>query len=116
LYNGKSLSGAGMATLYRRSFLGSMIAVPLVARRDDWTPRRKKVAIEINNRYRVPSARFIKLAKQAGVKFSFSTHNIDRNLGRLEYCLQVVEECALAWQDIFVPRANCEKAIRRPVA
>jgi hypothetical protein len=93
-----------------------MIAVPLVARRDDWTPRRKKVTIEINNRYRIPSARFIKLAKQAGVKFCFSTHNIDRNLGRLEYCLQMVEEWGLEWQDIFVPRVNFEKAIRGSVA
>jgi hypothetical protein len=46
------------------------------------------VAIEINNRYRVPSAAFIKAGKKAGLKFSFGTNNADRNLGRLEYCLR----------------------------
>lgn len=88
-----------------------------------WTPermdkvieaaRRNDVAIEINARYKIPSARFIKAAKQAGVKFSFGTNNADRNLGRLEYCLQMVEECGLGWQDIFVPRSDGEKAIQR---
>jgi hypothetical protein len=52
-----------------------------------WTPERMskvidaakkhKVAIEINNRYRIPSEKFIKLAKQAGVIFSFGTNNAD---------------------------------------
>jgi hypothetical protein len=88
-----------------------------------WTPermskvieaaRKNQVAIEINNRYRIPSARFIRLAKQAGVRFSFGTNNVDRNLGRLEYCLQMVKECALTWQDIFVPRPEGEKPIQR---
>ena len=88
-----------------------------------WTPERmgkvieaaKKndVAIEINNRYRIPRARFLKLAKQARVKFSFGTNNTDRNLGRLEYCLAMVDECGLTWQDIFVPRADGEKPIQK---
>jgi histidinol phosphatase-like PHP family hydrolase len=88
-----------------------------------WTPERmgkvieaaKKndVAIEINNRYRIPSARFLKLAKQAGVKFSFGTNNVYRNLGRLEYCLEMVDQCGLTWQDIFVPRPDGDRAIQR---
>jgi histidinol phosphatase-like PHP family hydrolase len=88
-----------------------------------WTPermgkvieaaRKNDVAIEINHRYRIPSARFLKLAKQAGCRFSFGTNNTDRNVGRLEYCLEMVDECGLSWQDIFVPRAEGEKAIQR---
>jgi hypothetical protein len=88
-----------------------------------WTPermgkvieaaRRNDIAIEINARYKIPSARFIKAAKQAGVKFSFGTNNADGNLGRLEYCLKMVDECGLTWQDIFVPRIEGEKAIQR---
>jgi histidinol phosphatase-like PHP family hydrolase len=65
---------------------------------------KNRVAVEINSRYRLPSAAFIKLAKKAGVKFSFGTNNGDANLGRLEYSLQMVEECGLKWQDIFVPK------------
>ena len=33
------------------------------------------IAMEINNRYRIPSAAFIRLAKQAGVKFACGTNN-----------------------------------------
>ena len=88
-----------------------------------WTPermqrvidaaKRNDVAIEINSHYRLPSAAFIKLAKKAGVKFSFGTNNGDKNLGRDEYGVQMVKECGLAWQDMFVPRPEGEKAIQR---
>ncbi len=71
------------------------------------------VAIEINNRYRVPSAAFIKAGKKAGLKFSFGTNNGDRNLGRLEYCLQMVKECGLTWQDIFFPKPDGDKPVQR---
>jgi hypothetical protein len=87
-----------------------------------WTPERRhkvivaaidnNVAIEINNRYKIPSASFIKEAKAAGAKFSFGTNNADANLGRLEYPLQMVGECGLAWQDIFIPRPNGQKRIQ----
>ncbi len=88
-----------------------------------WTPARMErvieaakandVAIEINNRYRIPSAAFIKRAKSAGVKFSFGTNNGDPNLGRMEYALEMVRECGLAWQDIFIPKPDGKKAAQR---
>jgi hypothetical protein len=87
-----------------------------------WTPDRRRrviaaatdnnVAIEINNRYKIPSASFIKDAKAAGAKFSFGTNNADANLGRLEYPIEMVRECGLGWKDIFVPRPNGEKRIQ----
>lgn len=89
-----------------------------------WTPARMErvieaaarngVAIEINNRYRIPHAPFIKLAKKAGVKFSFGTNNggID-DLGRMEYALAMVKECGLVWQDIFVPKPEGEKPVQK---
>jgi len=64
---------------------------------------KHQVAIEINARYRLPSPRFIKLAKQAGAKFSFGTNNGDRDVGDIAYCLQMVRECELKWQDMFFP-------------
>ncbi len=88
-----------------------------------WTPermqklidaaKRNDVAIEINNRYRVPSAAFIKAAKKAGVKFSFGTNNGDKNLGRDEYGVQMVKECGLTWQDIFLPKPDGEKPVQK---
>ncbi|MBI1390442.1 MAG: DUF1080 domain-containing protein [bacterium] len=61
------------------------------------------VAIEINNRYRIPSAAFIKKAKAAGVKFTFGTNNGDRELGRMEYALDMIDKCKLTADDLWVP-------------
>lgn len=87
-----------------------------------WTPERRhkviaaaienNVAIEINDRYKIPGASFIKEAKAAGARFSFGTNNADAALGRLEYPMQMVRECGLVWQDIFVPRPNGQKKIQ----
>jgi hypothetical protein len=66
--------------------------------------KKNNIAIEINNRYRIPSAKFIASAKKAGVKFSFGTNNSDKDLGRIEYGVRMVKECGLRWQDFFVPR------------
>jgi hypothetical protein len=85
-----------------------------------WTPKRMErvieaakandVAIEINNRYRIPSPAFIQRAKNAGVKFSFGTNNVDANLGRMEYALSMVKQCGITWQDVFIPKPEGEKA------
>jgi histidinol phosphatase-like PHP family hydrolase len=88
-----------------------------------WTEERRKkvieaavrngVAMEINNRYKVPSASFIRMAKAGGVKFTFGTNNSGPDdLGRCEYGLRMVEECGLRWQDFFVPLAGA-KAVER---
>jgi len=89
-----------------------------------WTEERMKkvssaaakngVAIEINDRYRLPSPTFLKMAKAAGCKFTFGTNNTGANdLGRSEYGLRMVEECKLGWQDFFVPGAWGPKAVER---
>ncbi len=88
-----------------------------------WTPermqkvidaaKRNDVAIEINNTYRLPSPAFIKAAKKGGVKFAFGTNNGDRKLGRLEYGVEMVKECGLTWQDIFVPKPDGEKPVQK---
>lgn len=74
--------------------------------------KKHDVAIEINNRYRIPNLAFVKMAKQAGAKFSFGTNNSDGNLGRMEYCLEMVKACGLRWQDIFFPTPGRNRATR----
>lgn len=76
-----------------------------------WTPERMqkvidaavkhKVAIEINNRYRLPSEAFIKLAKEKGVKFAFGTNNADSMLGDLDYCKEMIVKCGLTASDMW---------------
>ena len=87
-----------------------------------WTPSRMQrvinaalrnnVAIEINNRRKIPSPAFLKMAKAAGCKFSFGTNNAEAELGRLEYPIKMVKECGLVWQDIFVPKPDGQKPIQ----
>ena len=72
------------------------------------------VAIEINDRYKLPSPTFIQAAKAGGCKFSFGTNNTGpADLRRSEYGLRMIEECKLGWQDFFVPGAWRPKAIER---
>jgi len=74
---------------------------------------KKDIAIEINERARVPNARFIKMAKEAGAKFTFGTDSRGESAGRLKYCLQMVKQCGLSKKDMFAPKPNGKKAIQR---
>ncbi|MBC8164486.1 MAG: hypothetical protein H7Y20_01295 [Bryobacteraceae bacterium] len=88
-----------------------------------WTNERRRkviaaavtngIALELNDRYRLPSASFVRLAKTAGAKFTFGTNNTGPgDLGRCEYGMQMVKECNLVWQDFFVPLKG-PKAVER---
>jgi len=78
-----------------------------------WTPERmdkvikaakdNNIAIEINNRYKIPSAEFIKRGKTAGVKFTIGTNNADENFSGAEYALSMIKECALTQSDFYLP-------------
>ena len=92
-----------------------------------WTePRRRRVidaavkngvAIELNNRYKLPSASFVRMAKAAGAKFTFGTNNGSaRDLGRCEYGLQMIKECNLVWQDFWLPLKGPKAIERKPGA
>ncbi|MCX6538622.1 MAG: hypothetical protein NT151_06795 [Acidobacteria bacterium] len=89
-----------------------------------WTPARMKkivkglaangIAMEINNRYRIPSAAFIRLAKQSGIKFACGTNNTGAaDLGHNEYCARMIRECDLRSQDFWSPPADGKKAVQR---
>jgi len=59
------------------------------------------VALEINTRYKIPSASFIKLSRKNGVKFTFGTNNGNADLGYLEYGLDMIKECDLQPSDFW---------------
>ncbi len=62
------------------------------------------VALEINNRFKIPSATIIKKAKEAGVKFTLGTNNGGADdLGRMEYGIRMIQECGLTSQDMWYP-------------
>lgn len=63
-----------------------------------------QVAIEINSNLRLPSAKFIKKAKAAGLKFTFGTNNASPDMGdHLGYTIQMIQECGLEPFDMWVP-------------
>ena len=65
------------------------------------------VALEINAVTKVPSAKIIKAAKAAGIKFTLGTNNNGvRELDRLEYSLRMVEECGLTIDDMWFPKGQ----------
>jgi histidinol phosphatase-like PHP family hydrolase len=64
---------------------------------------KNKKAIEINNRFKIPSEKFISLAKQKGAKFTIGTNNIDSNFGRAEYALEMIKKCGLTEKDFWKP-------------
>ena len=61
------------------------------------------IALEINAFYKIPNFEIIRAAKAAGVKFTFGTNNGNRQIGKLEYCLQAVESCGLTINDLWFP-------------
>ena len=65
------------------------------------------VALEINAVTKVPSAKIIKAAKAAGIKFTLGTNNAGLGeLDRLEYSLRMVEECGLTIDDMWFPKGQ----------
>ena len=61
------------------------------------------IAIEINNRFKIPSAAFIMRAKKAGVKFTVGTNNMDSNFSGAEYAIEMINKCHLTQADFYMP-------------
>ena len=103
----------------------TFLPAPIAGEYDQlWTPARMQrvvdvlakngVAMEINARYKLPSPAFIKLAKQAGVKFTFGTNNAGKeDLVVPDYCVKMIRECKLTNKDLFMPLTGTPKAIVR---
>lgn len=87
-----------------------------------WTKERIKrvikvladnnIALEINARYKTPGAEMIKMAKEAGIKFTFGTNNTGNDLGKLDYCFKMIEECKLTPHDMFEIKPDSLKPVR----
>ena len=73
---------------------------------------KNHVALEINARYKIPSAKIISRAKARGVTFTFGTNNENADFGRLEYALDMVDACGLTAADMWFPSQSVRA--RRP--
>lgn len=97
----------------------------IAARYDElWTDERmdrvikalveNDVALEINAKFKIPSLKFIRRAKQAGVKFTLGTNNGGSDdLGRLDYSLKIIREAGIEPEDMFLPKPVGEKKVMK---
>jgi hypothetical protein len=61
------------------------------------------VALEVNARYRIPNARTIRAAMAAGVPLTFGTNNAVPEIGKLEYCFEMMDECGITAENMYWP-------------
>lgn len=67
---------------------------------------KHRVAIEITATRKLPTLPFLRLAKAAGVKFTFGTNGRTANvIGQLDYSLAMARELELTTADLFIPRS-----------
>jgi len=88
-----------------------------------WTEKRMQkiidaalkygVALEISSSMRIPKIQFLKLARTAGVKFSFGSNGRYPNMGKLEYSLEMARALELKQADMFKPAPQGLKAVQR---
>ena len=69
------------------------------------------VALEINSRFKLPSEKILRKAKEAGVKFTFGTNNTGPDLGTIDYSLEMKEKLGLTYKDMFMPKKQNEKPV-----
>ena len=69
------------------------------------------IALEINSRYKIPSEKILRKAKEAGIKFTFGTNNAATDLGTLDYSLEMKEKLGLTYKDMFMPKKQNEKPV-----
>jgi hypothetical protein len=69
------------------------------------------VSLEINSRFKLPSEKILRKAKEAGVKFTFGTNNSGADLGTLDYSLEMKEKLGLTYKDMFMPKKPADKPV-----
>jgi histidinol phosphatase-like PHP family hydrolase len=78
-----------------------------------WTEKRmmdiikaaksRNIAIEINDMSHTPHDKFILMAKENGLKFTFGSDSRNANVGRLDYSKNVAKKCGLKEEDFYKP-------------
>jgi histidinol phosphatase-like PHP family hydrolase len=104
------------------NILGWPLFLPVCIARDYytlWTERRMQtiigalkrrgLAVEINDLAHTPHERFIGMAKEQGLKFTFGSDTRDQKAGRLDYCKYVAKKCSLKRDDFFLPKRALNK-------
>lgn len=65
--------------------------------------KNRAIAIEINDMAQTPHEKFILMAKDEGLKFTFGSDARNSNAGRLAYCKSIANKCKLTKEDFYIP-------------
>ncbi|MEZ5070732.1 MAG: hypothetical protein R2751_07145 [Bacteroidales bacterium] len=72
--------------------------------------KKNEVAIEINDLAHTPHEKFIRMAKEQGLKFTFGSDTRNEKTGRLDYCKRIADTCKLEESDFFRPTSPFHQA------
>jgi histidinol phosphatase-like PHP family hydrolase len=72
--------------------------------------KKRNIAIEINDMAHTPHEKFINMAREQGLKFTFGSDTRDQKAGRLDYCKYVAKKCNLKKEDFFIPERIIKKS------
>ena len=64
---------------------------------------KNNVAIEINSTFKLPSAKFINMAKAAGARFTFGSNVHGTAAGDIAWSINMAKECGLTKNDFYTP-------------
>ncbi|MBI2433529.1 MAG: hypothetical protein HYV26_11725 [Candidatus Hydrogenedentes bacterium] len=73
---------------------------------------KHNVALEISSWLQLPKLPFLRLAKEAGAKFSFGSNGRYPKMGLIDYCLESAAALQLTPADIYLPSPLGPKAAR----
>jgi histidinol phosphatase-like PHP family hydrolase len=71
---------------------------------------RRGVAMEISSSYQLPKRSFLRVARAAGLKFTFGSNGRYPNMGKLDYSLEMARSLRLTAADIWLPGASGPRA------
>lgn len=74
---------------------------------------RHGIAMEISSGFELPKPSFLRLAREAGLKFAFGTNGRYPKMGLLDYSVRMAKELTLTREDMFTLDDGYVKAVER---
>ena len=72
--------------------------------------KKRGLAVEINDMAHTPHEKFIGMAREQGLKFTFGSDSRDQKAGRLDFCKTIAKKCGLKRDDFFIPKRALNRA------
>lgn len=79
------------------------------------TAVKHHVAMEISTGFKLPTLRFLRVAKEAGVKFSFGSNGRYPKMGLIDFSIDTARQLRLTRAQMFCPAAGGRKRARTQV-